>query len=93
MLWDPLMRLRESRVAEEMGRMENDLNNGFVIVHLGVWIQKIWNNKTEIGMVKRDLEKRIVTLEKLTKPVIEPKHCTGYKIKIYMLFGCSETQP
>ena len=41
MLWDPLISVEDEIILNEFHSMKDGMQNGFVVVHLGVWAQKI----------------------------------------------------
>ncbi len=69
MLWDPLMELPEERLVEEVRSMEGRLQDGFIVFHLGAWLQKNWSNMTEMSRLEENVNRRIESLRKIAQEV------------------------
>ena len=77
-LWDPLISVEDEIILNEFHSMKDGMQNGFVVVHLGVWAQKIIkqtmkespNKRTEsIKQLLNRLDHRLMTLKNVSKEV------------------------
>ena len=75
-LWDPLISVEDEIILNEFHSMKDGMQNGFVVVHLGVWAQKIIkqtmkespNKRTEsIKQLLNRLDHRLMTLKNVSK--------------------------
>ena len=77
MLWDPLMSMEDEIVLNEFHSMKDGMQNGFVVVHLGVWAQKIiketmtesQKQEERVKQLLNRLDHRLRTLKNVSKEV------------------------
>ena len=69
MIWDPFMFVAEDRIEEEFHSMAGRMKGGFVVVHLGVWLQCFHNDTAALQKVSEALDMRLKTLLRVSIPV------------------------
>ena len=70
MIWDPLMFMEEEKIVEEFHSMAGQMQNGFVVLHLGAWVQWFHNDTIAMQRVSKALDKKLTTLLDMSIPVI-----------------------
>lgn len=66
MIWDPLMFMAEEKIVEEFHSMAGQMQNGFVVLHLGAWVQWFHNDTDALQRVSEALDKRLRTLFRIS---------------------------
>ena len=69
MIWDPLMLMAEDKIVEEFQSTGYQMKSGFVVVHLGAWIQWFHNDTVALERVSDKLDQRLRTLLDIARPV------------------------
>ena len=69
MIWDPLMFMAEEKIVEEFHSMAGQMQNGFVVLHLGAWVQWFHNDTAALQKVSEALDMRLKTLLRVSIPV------------------------
>ena len=69
MIWDPLMLMAEDKIVEEFNSMAGRMQGGFVVVHLGAWVQWFHNDTVALERVSDKLDQRLRTLLDIARPV------------------------
>ena len=69
MIWDPLMFMAEDKIVEEFQSMGDHMKSGFVVVHLGAWVQWFHNDTVALERVSDKLDQRLRTLLDIARPV------------------------
>ena len=69
MIWDPLMFMSEDIIVEEFHSMGSRMQSGFVVLHLGAWIQWFHNDTVALEGVSDKFDQRLGTLLDISRPV------------------------
>ena len=69
MIWDPLMFMEEDTIVEEFHSMGDQMKSGFVVLHLGAWVQWFYNDTAGLDRVSDKLDQRLGTLLDISRPV------------------------
>ena len=69
MIWDPLMFMAEDVIVDEFHSMRGQMQGGYVVLHLGAWLQWFHNDTAALERVADKLDQRLRTLLDISKPV------------------------